>query len=56
MKDVIKCIWEIGRSHSSLFSTLDLASGFWKMTLYPKSRSLTAFTVPRMGQFEWITL
>ena len=55
MKDVSECIGEIGRSHSTLFSTLDLTSGFWQMTLHPHSRSFTAFTVPGMGQFEWIT-
>ena len=55
MKDVSECIGEIGRSHSTLFSTLDLTSGFWQMTLHPESRSFTAFTVPGMGQFEWIT-
>ena len=55
MKDVSECIGEIGRSHSTLFSTLDLTSGFWQMTLHPDSRSFTAFTVPGMGQFEWVT-
>jgi hypothetical protein len=29
MKDVTECIGEIGRSHSTIFSTLDLTSGFW---------------------------
>ena len=55
MKDVTECIGEIGRSHSTIFSTLDLTSGFWQMTLHPKSRPYTAFTVPGMGQFQWIT-
>ena len=55
MKDVTECIGEIGRSHSTIFSTLDLTSGFWQMTLHPQSRAYTAFTVPGMGQFEWVT-
>ena len=55
MKDVTECIGEIGRSHSTIFSTLDLTSGFWQMTLQPQSRGYTAFTVPGMGQFEWVT-
>ena len=55
MQDVTECINEIGRSNSTIFSTLDLTSGFWQMLLHPKSRQFTAFTLPGMGQFEWIT-
>ena len=55
MQDVTECINEIGRSNSTIFSTLDLTSGFWQMLLHPKSRKYTAFTLPGMGQFEWIT-
>ncbi len=53
MKDVQECISEIGRAGSTIFTTLDLFSGFWQMALDPKSRPYTAFTVPGMGQFEW---
>ena len=55
MKDVSECIGEIGRSNSTIFTTLDLTSGFWQMLLHPKSRPYTAFTVPGMGQFQWVT-
>jgi hypothetical protein len=53
MKDVQECISEIGRAGSTIFTTLDLTSGFWQMALDPKSWPYTAFTVPGMGQFEW---
>jgi hypothetical protein len=55
MQDVTECINEIGRSNSVIFSTLNLTSGFWQMLLHPKSRQFTAFTLPGLGQFEWIT-
>ncbi len=53
MKDVQECISKIGLAGSTIFTTLDLTSGFWQMALDPKSRPYTAFTVPGMGQFEW---
>ena len=37
MKDVTECIGEIGRAGSSIFSTLDLTSGFWQMVLQKES-------------------
>ena len=55
MRDVTECIHEIGRAESTIFSTIDLTSGFWQMVLEPKSRPLTAFTVYGMGQFEFKT-
>jgi hypothetical protein len=55
MKDINECIGEIGKAGSTIFSTLDLTSGFWQMLLKPKCRPYTAFTVPGMGQFEWVT-
>ncbi len=50
MKDVSECIGEIGRSGSTIFSTIDLTAGFWQMILHPRARPYTAFTVPGMGQ------
>jgi hypothetical protein len=55
MRDVSDCIHEIGRSESTIFSTIDLTLGFWQMVLEPKSRPLMAFTVYGMGQFEFKT-
>ena len=54
MKDVSECINEIGRSGSTIFTTIDLTAGFWQMLLEPKSRPYTAFTVPGQGQFHWV--
>ena len=55
MKDVTECIGEIGRSGSTLFTTIDLTAGFWQLLLQPKARPYTAFTVPGKGQFQWVT-
>jgi hypothetical protein len=55
MKDVSKCIGEIGRSGSTIFSTIYLTAGFWQMILHPQARPYRAFTIPGMGQFQWVT-
>jgi Reverse transcriptase (RNA-dependent DNA polymerase) len=55
MKDISECIGKVSRSGSTIFSTIDLTAGFWQMILYPKARPYTAFTVPGMGQFQWVT-
>ena len=53
MKTVEECIGDIGRSGSTIFSTLDLSSGFWQLPLDEHSQKLTAFTVQNLGQFQW---
>lgn len=53
MHDVNECVAEIGRAGSTIFTTLDLTSGFWQMALHPRSRPFTAFTIPGRGQFQW---
>jgi hypothetical protein len=55
MKDITECIGDIGRANSTIFSTLDLTSGFWQMQSDEKSQPLTAFTIPGQGQYQWIT-
>jgi len=52
MRDVSECISEIGRSGSSLFTTIDLTAGFWQLLLHPRALPYTAFTVPGKGQFQ----
>jgi hypothetical protein len=55
MKEISECLRDIGRANSSIFTTLDLTSGFWQMKLHPESQPLTAFTILNRGQFHWIT-
>jgi hypothetical protein len=55
MKEIRECIGDIGQANSSIFTTLNLTSGFWQMKLDPESQPLTAFTIPSQGQFHWIT-
>jgi hypothetical protein len=55
MKEIHECIGDIGRANSSIFTTLDLTSGFWQMILEPESQPITAFTIPSRGQMHWIT-
>jgi len=56
MKDVGECIGEIGRAGSTIFSTMDLTSGFWQLPLDQASRPMTAFTCPGRGQFQYNVL
>jgi Reverse transcriptase (RNA-dependent DNA polymerase) len=55
VKEITECIGDIGRADSTLFTTLDLTSGFWQMQLDEDLQKLTAFTIPGKGQFHWIT-
>jgi hypothetical protein len=55
MKDVSECIGEIGHSGSTIFTTINLTARFWQMIFHPRARPYTAFTVPGMGQFQWVT-
>ena len=39
-------------AHAKFFSTLDLMSGFWQITIHPDDREKTAFTCP-LGLFQY---
>ena len=54
IKDVQECVDAVGKSNSCIFSTMDMASGFWQQNLVEGSRDYTAFTIPLLNtQFRW---
>ena len=55
IRPIDQCIEEVGMAGSKIFSCLDLKSGFWQMLLEKQARPYTAFTVPGVGQFQWVT-
>jgi hypothetical protein len=54
MKEINEFVGDIGRANSSIFSMLDLTSGFWQMKLEEESQPLMAFTILGCSQFHWI--
>jgi hypothetical protein len=55
MKVVSECIGEISRSGSTIFNTINCTAGFWQMIMHPRARPYTTFTMPSMGQLQWVT-
>jgi len=55
MKEIMECISDISRANSTIFTRLDLTSGFWQIQVVKDSQKLTAFTILGKGQFHWIT-
>jgi Reverse transcriptase (RNA-dependent DNA polymerase) len=55
MKEITECIGDIGHANSTIFSTLDLPSGFWQIQFDEKSQQPMAFMIPGQGQYQWIT-
>jgi hypothetical protein len=43
MKEITECIGDIGRANSTIFSTLDLTSGFWQMLKNHNRSQLSPF-------------
>ena len=56
IREIQECIDTIGLRNSTVFTTLDLTSGFWQQLLHPSSRPYTAFTVPGRGRYEWVSM
>ncbi len=54
-RTVDDCIDKLGEAQSRVFSALDLTHGYWQVPLRKSDRPLTAFTIPGVGQFEWVT-
>ena len=55
IRTIDQCLAEVGRARSQVFSCLDATSGFWQMKLKEEARPYTAFTLPGVGQFQWVT-
>ena len=49
LEDVWDCL---GNAQSSVFSTLDLFSGYWQIKMEDSSKEKTAFTT-KFGEFQW---
>ncbi len=46
MRTAEELLFRIGQAQASVFSCLDLTSGFYQMPLHKDSQKYTAFTVP----------
>ena len=53
---VQECVDEISKHESSIFSTLDISSAFYQISLDKNSRPLTSFTIPGKGSFMFTRL
>ena len=52
--DTRSCLNKMGSNKPTVFSTLDLSSGFWQLGLSKESQQPTAFTLPfRNRQYMW---
>ena len=49
------CIEKIGHSNATIFSSLDFRNSYWQLALRESDRPLTAFTLPGIGQFSWVS-
>jgi hypothetical protein len=61
MKDISECMGEIGRSGSTIFSTIDLTAGFWQMILHTRAPHTQLSQSPAWANFnglpaQWVSL
>ncbi len=54
IRTIDECLESVGREKSTIFSALDLSSGYWQVPLRKEDRDFTAFTIPGKGQYRWI--
>ena len=54
IRTIDQCLEDIGHAQSKLISLLDLTNGYWQLMMDPDDKYLTAFTIPGVGQFQWI--
>ena len=50
---ISECLDKIGQKKASIFSSLDLRSGYYQVEIAPQDQHKTAFWVDSMGQFCW---
>ena len=51
--DVRTCLDRIGERGATVFSSVDLRSGYYQMGLTDESKPYTAFTMPPFGKWQW---
>jgi hypothetical protein len=56
MKEITEGIGDIGRANSTIFSTLDLTSGFWQMKLDDDSHIKQLSQFPAKVRFNGLLL
>ena len=49
------CLNAIGKAEAKVFSSLDFRNSYWQLALRKRDRPLTAFTLPGIGQFAWVS-
>ena len=53
LADIKECMDKVGTRNAKIFSSLDLTSGFFQISIKPEARPFTAFTIPGKGKYQW---
>ena len=53
LADIKECMDKVGTRNAKVFSSLDLTSGFFQISIKPEARPYTAFTIPGKGKYQW---